>query len=323
MTRRAFTLVELLVVIAIIAVLIALLLPAIQKVRESAARMQCANNLKQLGIAMHNYHDAKKELPSASYNSASWGPSAIVYLLPYVDQAAIFALFDPNLASGSSAGGGSNDIAAEAHLPLLLCPSDPQQGKTTQFGWTSYHVSYGTWVGAAGWDGMFAPNFTAVVTSPKNIRFGQVSDGLSNTAAFAEVCNGPFDLAPSPDPRRDCFEFAGAMPTTLAAARSTLLAQNWMTASFPPTNWRYRVYPWREGSIWRGGYNHLLPPNAPCWRVNGDWWQLVTPPSSFHGGGANVLLSDGSVRFVIDKIDQVAWTAAGSRSGGEGVNLPE
>jgi len=210
MTRRAFTLIEILVVIAIIGVLIALLLPAIQKVREAAARMQCANNMKQLGIAMHNYHLTYKESPAASYSAGSFGPSAVVYLLPFVEQQAIHMLFDPSNPSGGSSGGGTgNDIGGVYRIPLLLCPSDIQQGLGTEFGWSNYHFNHGTWVGISGWDGMFAPNFNVVVTSPKNIRFPQVSDGLSNTAAMAEVCNGPYVAAAAKDPRRDCFEFGG------------------------------------------------------------------------------------------------------------------
>src|SRR3954451_8534359 len=101
-----------------------------------------------------------------------------------------------------------------------------------------------------------------------------------------------------------------------------LKAMNWQTAQLAGpgwggSGWRWRGYPWREGSIWRGGYTHLLPPNSPCWRTNGDWWQLVSPTTSFHPGGANVVLCDGSVRYVPENIDGAVWEAAGSRNGGE------
>src|SRR5262249_44313771 len=105
-------------------------------------------------------------------------------------------------------------------------------------------------------------------------------------------------------------------------------ARDWRTADFAGSPgwgypyWRYRGYPWREGSVWRNGYNHLLPPNQACWRPNGDWWQLVTPASSFHPGGVNVMMSDGAVRFVSETVDPNAWTAAGSRNGGEAISLP-
>src|SRR5712692_3069036 len=90
---------------------------------------------------------------------------------------------------------------------------------------------------------------------------------------------------------------------------------------FGPPPWRYRGYPWAEGNIWRGWYNHLLPPNSPCWRT-GDWWQLVSPASSFHTGGVNVLLADGSVRFIAESVSADVWHAAGTRAGGEALSLP-
>jgi prepilin-type processing-associated H-X9-DG protein len=81
--------------------------------------------------------------------------------------------------------------------------------------------------------------------------------------------------------------------------------------------WNWRGYPWREGSIWRTGVNTLLGPNKPCYRPNGEWWQLVTPASSYHSGGVTACMTDGSVRFVTDGVDSDAWSAAGSRNGGE------
>jgi prepilin-type N-terminal cleavage/methylation domain-containing protein/prepilin-type processing-associated H-X9-DG protein len=318
-----FTLVELLVVIAIIGLLIALLLPAVQSARESARRTQCVNNLKQLGLALQGHHDVYKKFPTGSLTAATFGPSPFVFLLPYVEQDAIRDMYDD--AGHSGASGGVND-AATIRLNLLLCPTDQEKGFHTQLGWTNYHTNHGTWVRVRGWDGVFGPNFGAA-GRPKMDPVGMfdIIDGTSNTAAFAEVCLGPpSPPGPAADKRTDCFEFASPPTTSLAAARSTLQAQNWKTAAFaggwsPP--WRWRGYPWREGSIWRTGYNHLLPPNNPCWRANNDWWSLITPASSYHSGGVNTALCDGSVRFVRETISATAWEAVGSRKGGESVIL--
>jgi prepilin-type N-terminal cleavage/methylation domain-containing protein/prepilin-type processing-associated H-X9-DG protein len=331
MNRRAFTLIELLVVIAIIAVLIALLVPAVQKVRESASRSQCQNNMKQIGIALHNFHDANKRLPSGSKSAATYGPSPLEVILPYVDQGPTHALWDDTKASGASTDGSNNDVVGATRVVIYLCPTDNQLWeRRTFFAWTNYHANYGTWVTSkSGWDGVFGPNFVAYggISALPSVRLTDITDGSSTTGAFAEVCRGPHDEpnVPRAD-RTDCFEATAgiAAGTALATARNTLLGMNSTTAGFaggwsPP--WRYRGYPWREGSIWRGGYNHLLAPNKPCWRVNAEWWQLVTPASSWHTGGANVVFADGSVRFVRDDINPDAWTAAGSRGGNDIANI--
>jgi prepilin-type N-terminal cleavage/methylation domain-containing protein/prepilin-type processing-associated H-X9-DG protein len=332
MQRRGFTLIELLVVIAIIAILIGLLLPAIQKVREAANRSTCQNNLHQIGVGLHNYSNANAHLPSASWDPNHYGPSALGFLLPYLEQDNVYKGIDLAVASGASDNGStlsSWDLAGQFRIPLFMCPTDPMQGIGYEFGWTSYHSNYGTWVKINGWDGAFTPNFDPVsgFTSMRKLRITDIRDGTSNTAAFAEVCNGPGDqTSPPPDARTDCFEYSGTAPTTVAAARTAMLGQSWQSAGYaggwsPP--WRWRGYPWREGSIWRSGYNHLLPPNSACWRPNGDWWQLVTPASSYHTGGVSVLMCDGSVRFVENGVNPDAWTAAGSRAGGEPINLDQ
>ncbi len=327
--RTGFTLIELLVVIAIIAILIGLLLPAVQKVREAAARSKCQNNLSQLGKAMHNYHSVYKKFPSASFNSNDYGPSALAYLLPYIEQDNVATSINPAVASGASDNSPVSawDVAGRTRIPTFLCPSDPRQGDGYEFGWTSYHTNYGTWAYVNGWDGVFTPNFnpTSGFTSPGFVKITDIRDGSSNTAAMAEVCLSSGSDAAANDPKTDCFEFGTPPAKNLTTARAAFLAQNWQTAGnaggwSPP--WRWRGYPWREGSIWRTGYNHLLPPNAPCWGISdGDWWNLVSPASSWHPGGANVLMSDGSVRFVSSGVDQATWTAVGSRAGGETLEL--
>jgi prepilin-type N-terminal cleavage/methylation domain-containing protein/prepilin-type processing-associated H-X9-DG protein len=333
MKRRGFTLIELLVVIAIIAILIALLVPAVQKVREAAARSECQNNLKQLGLALHNYHDEYKKLPAGSQNSATWGPSPLEVILPYIEQGALAELWNNANQSGGSTDGTSNDTVGEFRIANYLCPSDGQTAdQSTTFGWTNYHTNYGTYVTSKqAWDGVFGPNFVATgsIRPLPYVRLTDITDGTSSTAMMAEVCRGLYTAGIPNDPRADCFEgpTIGAS-TPLATARATLQGLNWKTTNLAGFNegwgntWRYRGYPWREGSIWRSGYDHLMTPNQPCWLTNGDWWQIVSTASSWHGGGVNVLYADGTVHFVTDDVDVNTWTAMGSRNGNEAMVDP-
>ncbi|MGI9458149.1 MAG: DUF1559 domain-containing protein, partial [Aeoliella sp.] len=141
-------------------------------------------------------------------------------------------------------------------------------------------------------------------------------DGLSNTVAFAEVVNGFGETAAENDPLADCFQ-GGGPTSSIEAARSAFLAKDWKTAQlqpWAPSGWRFRGYPWHEGTIWRNWYNHLLPPNSSCWNA-GDWWNLVTPASSRHTGVVNLVNCDGSVQTVSDDIDPDVWLDSGTRAG--------
>jgi len=189
-TRPGFTLIELLVVIAIIAVLIALLIPAVQKVREAAARTQCRNNLKQLGLALHGYHDSSKKLPPG-YNSATdafgndtgpgWGWGA--YVLDYVEQSNLRRSISFNLDLGHA----NNAAARNTKLPIFLCPSDDTVGTFTPDGGT-YSVAHGSYVGLFGnfeieddpgnGNGLFFRN--------SQVKILQITDGTSNTLMVGE-----------------------------------------------------------------------------------------------------------------------------------------
>src|SRR5262245_53332749 len=221
-TRKAFTLIELLVVIAIIAILIGLLLPAVQKVREAAARMKCQNNLKQLGIALHNYEGANGAFPQGR-NQYPKVVSAPARLLSVVEQESLQLLIDPN---GTLAVGGQNDQAAKNRVGLFVCPSDPQNGQvpgSPYFG-TNYVACNGTGVTVDG-----AGNVTGYLTIPNgNGVFAQVptrvldiTDGTSNTAAFSESLLGngaPLGGAPADaqTARRVVLEVAGGNDATPA-----------------------------------------------------------------------------------------------------------
>jgi prepilin-type N-terminal cleavage/methylation domain-containing protein/prepilin-type processing-associated H-X9-DG protein len=329
--RPGFTLVELLVVIAIIGVLVALLLPAVQSAREAARRSQCQNNIKQLGLAIHNFESAYKRLPHGSQDTALWGPSAHAFLLPVIEQGNVSDKMVLTFAHGSSAetSTGSQVAAHEAastvRPKVFQCPSEINFYKGAIYGYTNYHTNWGTWVRLQSqWDGPFRTNFVPYGSVPRAdaVRFGEITDGLSNTLAFAEVANGVGASPTKKDPRRDCYDAATQNHTVAATARNAFLNLNWQTAANAANGWNWRGYPWREGSIWRNGFNTLLGPNKPCWRPNNEWWQLVTPASSYHGSGVNVCMCDGSVRFITDTVDPDAWTAAGSIGNGESLALP-
>jgi prepilin-type processing-associated H-X9-DG protein len=298
----------------------------VQKVREAAARMQCANNLKQMGLALHNYEGANQVFPAGSKDSALWGPSPLTFLLPYYEQGNVANLMTTTLAHGSSTSGVANhELGSTARPKIFECPSEQNRYTGQVYGFTNYHTNWGSWVAVGNrWDGVFGTSFTPYGSVPAMpaTKITSLTDGTSNTLAFAEVANGIGANPTQRDPRRDCYD-GGAIPTTsLAAARTHLLGLNYLTAG-NLGGWNWRGYPWREGSIWRNGFNTLLGPNKPCYRPNnGEWWQLVTPASSYHTGGVNICMADGSVRFISDSIDPNVWTAAGTREGGEVLNLP-
>ncbi|MCA9261557.1 MAG: DUF1559 domain-containing protein [Planctomycetales bacterium] len=317
--RTGFTLVELLVVIAIIGVLVALLLPAIQAAREAARRSQCVNNLKQFGLAVHNYESARGTLPAGSMgtigvDSPYYSPHA--QLLPYFEQGNIAQLLNFDESPWST----NNYAVARTQPALFLCPSDPMNANTgrADMGWTNYHANAGSWIKVAReWDGVFGPDAQVLsYQALKPLRIGQIVDGTSNTSMFSEVPNGyGGDYGSTKDPKFDCFDKTRVSTTSVDAARESIAAFKWQTSSVPwGGEWRWRGYPWSEGTMWRSWYNHLLTPNDVCWKV-GDWWELVSPPGSFHPGVVNVALCDGSVQIINDGVDPGVWLEMGTRAG--------
>lgn len=311
--RHAFTLVELLVVIAIIGILVALLLPAVQAAREAARRMQCGNNMKQMGLAMHNYHDTYKTIPLGDVNGSTNPVSAHARLLPYLEQINVYTLVDFNVPYNHA----NNNAARNTVVPSFICPSDPSKLPITLGGRNNYYWNAGNGVvmyasGATG-----QPPSNGIIYHNTVIRFADVTDGLSATAAFGEKLTGDGSNGIS-SPRTDTFQ-PGTYPNNADEATAQCNAVD-------VTNLSMQGYsnvggPWLQQYHSTNQYNHVLPPNGrSCMYPPG---RIATTANSQHPGGVQVTLCDGSVRFVASTIDILTWRALGSRDGGESVGLSD
>ena len=318
--RVGFTLVELLVVIAIIGVLVALLLPAVQAAREAANRTTCANNLKQITLALHNFHDTTKALPCGEYNTTAYH-SPMMVLAPYYEQGNVYDQMNLNVLWTVE----PNYTLSRTQPATLVCPTDPRRGKGEPLGWTAYHANMGVWVDITGWDGVFGPQTNRVhkgKRGPGALTLANVIDGLSNTAAFGEVVTGA-GASGQPKYEFDCFIPPSTPTGTTTDVRTALTPLKWQDYDIPWSGgWRWKGYPWTEGSPWRSWYNHVLPPNETCWVPASDFWSIISPLQSHHPGGGHVSLCDGSVKFVPETVDARVWEAVGSREGGEALQLP-
>ena len=305
--RRAFTLIELLVVIAIIAILIALLLPAVQAAREAGRRAQCVNNLKQIGLAIHNYHDTKGALPGAQlvHNGTSF--SALSHLLPGLEQNSAYNAINFSLGNADA----SNTTVSGARVSTFICPSDVADPHPEYGAQTNYMADMGSWIVWQAADGPNAglapPN--GVFYGNSSTRFADVTDGLSNTAFFGERIVADFTNGVV-SPVADVF-FSPAQPTTLDAAVQACRAVN--------INDPASQFPLFMGAPWVNGQHVCLHVTGPNTRSCGFFTALraIMPTSSRHPGGVNMLLGDGSVRFVKDTVDLATWRALGTRGGGE------
>jgi prepilin-type processing-associated H-X9-DG protein len=344
-------LVELLVVIAIIGILIALLLPAVQAAREAARRSQCTNNLKQLGLALHNYHDTYKTLPfrqggtSAQDAAGNWSRlGGLVPMLPFIEQGPLWN----QIKSGGTYGGTTFPPMGPSPwytsfppftvaVPAYLCPSDGagQQKAANESGRTNYCFSAGDWPANSGETetrGPFAVNRT--------YNFASITDGLSNTLAMSERCiangNGMMirgGVALSQASAVPSGDGTQANPSVCMA----LVGVGGQYVQGTSTSGTMTGRKWADGEPSCAAISTILPPTGPtCLAGTWDGERELGPPTSYHPGGVNALMCDGSVSFVTETINTGAltnspvksgyspygvWGAMGSRNGGEAVSI--
>lgn len=305
--QRGFTLIELLVVIAIIAILIALLLPAVQQAREAARRTQCKNNLKQLGLAIHNYHDTFNCIPIADVDGTLNPVSAHARLLPYIEQSNLYKQVDFNVPYDHA----NNNVPRMTELPAFRCPSDPTKLPGTIGGRNNYYWNAGSGIVmyATGMSGQPAPN--GIIFHNKRFRFNDITDGLSNTAAMAEKLTGDGSNGIS-TPKTDTYR-PGTYPNTPDEAVAQCKATNVTDLSMQ--GYSNVGGPWLQQYHSTNQYNHVLAPNGrSCMFPPG---RIATTSNSEHTGGIQLLLNDGSVRFISENVDLGTWRAVGSIDGGE------
>jgi prepilin-type N-terminal cleavage/methylation domain-containing protein/prepilin-type processing-associated H-X9-DG protein len=345
---RGFTLIELLVVIAIIAVLIALLLPAVQAAREAARRASCVNNLKQIGLALHNYHTASGSFPMGSGSGMLGGPAVGNYqakecwashgpLLPYIGEVPLYNACNFNWSPDEPC----NQTVDSTQVKTYLCPSDPNATVMTfgdngvlTTGNNCYFASIGTTTDIRGAFARTAPSFATIPTTglfafQQAKTIAQVIDGTSNTIAFAESTVGiPGQAAkqkliglaniniPAAAIQQNAFTNPAGVTSGITACSAA-----WQAGATTAVDIQ-RGDSWQQGGMCMTLFNTIVPPNG-----QNDQWAYCSNSSgavsnfsnsdSYHPGGVNVLMADGSVRFMKDSISLPVWWGLGTIQGGE------
>jgi prepilin-type N-terminal cleavage/methylation domain-containing protein len=349
--RPAFTLVELLVVIAIIGILVGLLLPAVQAAREAARRMSCSNNLKQIGLALHNYESTFKALPAAAtwkqgdMLSTAPGPRPANYTwitatLPYIEQAPLYNSINFSLPLWGADANGANaqkmangKIIASQTIPTYLCPSDPGFGG----GPNRHNLAWSNYAGAEGYDWWRRPNhvLSGVFNLNTYTKFSGITDGTSNTLAVVEASTQGFEPnAGVAGHLKNGGGKARGGGSDNAVFRSLLLATN--TNDDVTQGWQL---PNPQGTVsgfwWKAAPYAMQPTFLHCFGINNNW----PGASSRHTGGAMAVYCDASVHFLSENIDYPqggesnaavaytkgagVWGAINTITGGETVEVPE
>lgn len=334
MRRRGFTLIELLVVIAIIAVLIALLLPAVQQAREAARRSQCKNNLKQIGLALHNYHDVFDKLPNGNIATSvgGWGLSWYMRILPYADAAPVFNQLTfsgshPGWTFSSAAGDPSGDrnalVLKQSDLPWTFCPSSPMERKRDAGNAVIPNASYQGISGATDGNGFVNPSNqmalccgccggqqatgilagTGVLIPLKALGLKDCTDGTSNVVAVAEHSN--------------FIRTSTGAPIQVNGIHGIMMGgPNLNTPSACPGCMFDRQF---NLTTVRYAPNAPAIDNDPAWPGVGDNYGSNNPLNSAHTGGVHALLCDGSVRFLGNNVDMLTLRRVMTRADGQPV----
>jgi prepilin-type N-terminal cleavage/methylation domain-containing protein/prepilin-type processing-associated H-X9-DG protein len=349
MRRRGFTLIELLVVIAIIAVLIALLLPAVQAAREAARRTQCVNNLKQLGLALHNYHQindcfpmgASQGIVNGTTYQAKQNWSAHAAILPQLELAALFNAINFNYGVDYQTTNRCwyvNQTAIVTQVKGFLCPSDPNAGADSYNGsivtfTNSYDASVGTTTYLTNVSASVATladhPTTGLFAYQQAYRIPSCTDGTTNTIAFCESTVGNSALQ-AKQKNIGLIGVSGIPAAALLFDASTNATQTKAGLAACDTAWTkgtgtvsaLRGLLWAYGDMGHTMFNTVPLPNSVdgwtyCSNNASAGATTYSEADSYHPGGVNALMADGSVRFIKNSINQTTWWAMGTRAGGE------